>query len=72
LCAAEKPPFDVTITRAIIQVQTVKSKLEPNGIGYVRISQFADQTPSDLAGTIKQLKVQANGKLNGFYSRFAG
>jgi carboxyl-terminal processing protease len=52
----EKPPFDVTITRSIIQVHTVRSKLEPNNIAYVRISQFSDQTPKDLAEAIKQFK----------------
>jgi len=62
----EKPPFDVTITRSIIQVHTVKSKLEPNSIGYVRISQFSDQTPKDLAEAIKQFKQQTDGRLKGF------
>jgi carboxyl-terminal processing protease len=61
-----KPPFDVTITRSIIQVHTVKSKLEPHNIGYVRISQFSDETPKDLAEAIKQLKQQTDGPLKGF------
>jgi carboxyl-terminal processing protease len=61
-----KPPFDVTITRSIIQVHTVKSKLEPHDIGYVRISQFSDETPKDLAGAIKGLKQQTDGRLKGF------
>jgi carboxyl-terminal processing protease len=61
-----KPPFDVTITRSVIQVHTVKSKLEPHSIGYVRISQFSDETPKDLAEAIRQLKRQADGRLKGF------
>jgi carboxyl-terminal processing protease len=61
-----KPPFDVTITRSIIQVHTVKSKLEPHNIGYVHISQFSDETPKDLAEAIKQLKQQTDGRLKGF------
>jgi carboxyl-terminal processing protease len=61
-----KPPFDVTITRSIIQVHTVKSKLEPHNIGYVYISQFSDETPRDLVEAIKQLKQQTDGRLKGF------
>jgi carboxyl-terminal processing protease len=61
-----KPGFDVTITRGIIQVHTVKSKLEPNNIGYVRISQFSDQTAKDLADAVKELKQRTDGRLKGF------
>ena len=61
-----KPSFDVTITRSIIQVHTVKSKLEPDNIGYVRVSQFSDETPKDLTEAIKQFKQQTNGRLKGF------
>jgi carboxyl-terminal processing protease len=61
-----KPPFEVTLTRRIIQVQTVKSKLEADGIGYVRISEFADDTPNAVRQAIGELKQQAGGPLKGF------
>lgn len=57
--------FQVTITRQIIQVATVKSKLEPNGIAYVRITEFGGETPQDLDKTLNDLKRQAGGKLRG-------
>ena len=60
-----KTPFDVGITRAIIQVATVKSKLEQDGIGYVRITQFGGDTPKDFKSAVQKLKQQAGGKLNG-------
>jgi len=60
-----KQPFDVTITRSIIQVQTVKSKLEPNGIGYMRITEFGESTPADLKNAIKKLSQEAGGSLKG-------
>jgi carboxyl-terminal processing protease len=60
-----KTPFLVKITRAIIQVQTVKSKLEPNDIGYVRITQFGGDTAADFKKAVKKLKNDASGKLNG-------
>jgi carboxyl-terminal processing protease len=60
-----RKPFDVTITRSIIQVQTVKSKLEPNGIGYARITEFGESTPADLKHALTQLNKQAGGALKG-------
>lgn len=61
-----RSPFDVTLTRRIIQVQTVKSKLEPNDTGYVRISEFADDTGKELRRAIAELNSQAGGHLKGF------
>jgi len=62
--AAEKP-FDVTLNRSIIQVRTVIWKLQPNGIGYVRISEFGKDTPRDLKQAVVALKQNVGGKLKG-------
>jgi carboxyl-terminal processing protease len=59
-------PFEVSITRAIIQVQTVKAKLEPNNIGYVRITEFGGDTAADLKKAVGKLKQEAGGELKGF------
>ncbi len=58
-------PFDVTITRAIIQVDTVKSKMLADGIGYVRITRFGDETSRDFRRALVELKKQGNGSLKG-------
>jgi len=58
-------PFDVNITRAIIQVATVKSQLEPNSIGYVRITEFGGDTPRDFKQAVQNLKQDAGGNLKG-------
>jgi carboxyl-terminal processing protease len=58
-------PFDVTLNRSVIQVHTVVSKLQPNGIGYLRISQFEEATPRDLKQAIATLRQNAGGKLKG-------
>ena len=63
---ADRPAFDVTLTRAIIQVHSVKSALQSNGIGYARISSFVDNTQDELTAAIAQLKRQAGGHLTGF------
>jgi len=58
-------PFDVTLVRAIIHVASVKSQLEPNNIGYIRISLFAEKTNDELLKAIDTLKQKAGGHLNG-------
>jgi len=45
----EPQPIVVTLTRAEIQVQSVKSKLVEPGYVWVRISQFQEKSPDDLA-----------------------
>jgi carboxyl-terminal processing protease len=60
-----KQPFPVTITRARIDVPTVTSKLEPNGIGFLRISEFDANTPPAVKSAVTNLKRQAGGRLHG-------
>src|SRR5262249_24093970 len=51
--------------RAIIQVPSIKSKLQPNGIGYIRITEFGSETADDFKAAIAKLKQDAGGKLRG-------
>jgi carboxyl-terminal processing protease len=60
-----KKPFDVTITRSIIQVATVKSKLLPNNVGYARITEFGEDTAADFKKAVEAMKQQSGG-LKGF------
>jgi carboxyl-terminal processing protease len=59
-------PFDVTLTRAIIRVVSVKSKLEPGRIGYVRIASFGEHTETEFLAAINDMRQHAGGHLNGF------
>ena len=52
-------PFDITIKRDIIKVQSVKHKLI-NNIGVLRISTFNEQTTSGLKDSIKELENNEN------------
>jgi carboxyl-terminal processing protease len=61
----KQAPFDVTLTREIIKVESVKSKLEPDGIGYIRISQFGDDTADGFKNAITGLNHDANGRIKG-------
>ncbi|HWB50842.1 MAG TPA: S41 family peptidase [Stellaceae bacterium] len=60
-----KDPFDVKLTRATIKIQSVRSHLEGNNIGYVRITSFNEQTDVGLENAMKSLKQQAGNKLTG-------
>src|SRR3982075_114951 len=58
----ESAPVVVTLTRAVIRVQSVKSKLIEPGYAWVRVSQFQEQTPENmvkaLEGMFKQGQVK--------------
>jgi carboxyl-terminal processing protease len=58
-------PFDVSLTREIIKVASVKSNLEPGGIGYIRISQFGGDTADGFKKAIADLNRNANGRVKG-------
>src|SRR6476660_2931426 len=51
----ETQPIVVTLTRAEIQVQSVKSKLVEPGFAWVRISQFQEKSADDLARHVTNL-----------------
>jgi carboxyl-terminal processing protease len=61
----DRAPFDVTLTRSVIRVVSVKSDLKGDNIGYVRIAAFTESTPSELASAISRIKDRAHGRLNG-------
>jgi len=61
-----RPPFDVALTRAIVRVVSVKSKLQPGKIGYARITTFVENTPGEFAEAVSRMKRRAGGRLNGF------
>ncbi|GIK99408.1 MAG: peptidase S41 [Alphaproteobacteria bacterium] len=61
---ANQEPFDVTLTRAIITIQSVRSRLEDD-VGYIRITSFNEQTESGMLNAIEQLRSEAGDKLHG-------
>ncbi|MBV8088790.1 MAG: S41 family peptidase [Alphaproteobacteria bacterium] len=60
-----REPFDVKLVRATIKIQSVRSHLEGDNIGYIRITTFNEQTDVGLNNAIKNLKQQAGNKLLG-------
>ncbi len=53
--------FDVTMTREIIKIQSVKSKMLDKGYGYARVTQFQERTDDDLERALKSLDKEAGG-----------
>ncbi|MCC7273031.1 MAG: S41 family peptidase [Alphaproteobacteria bacterium] len=58
-------PFEVTLTRAVIKIQSVRSRVEGD-IGYVRVTSFTEQTDTGLKSAIQRIKEQTGDKLKGF------
>src|SRR5580692_8408304 len=56
-------PVEVSMLREVIKIQVVKQRMEPDGIGYVRLTQFTEQADSGLRKAVAQLKADSGGKL---------
>jgi carboxyl-terminal processing protease len=59
-------PIEVSITRDIIRVRSVRASLQGDDVGYVRITQFNEQTTDNLRRAVTDLTAQAGDKLKGF------
>jgi carboxyl-terminal processing protease len=59
-------PVEIAIARARIQVRSVRSQLEGDDVGFIRITQFTEQTTDGLKKSISDLTAQSGDKLKGF------
>ena len=62
---SEPKPLLITVTRAVIKVQSIKSKLLETNYAYVRITQFQEHTGENLATALEKLLKQSNNTLKG-------
>jgi carboxyl-terminal processing protease len=58
-------PLEVSLVRENIKIQVVKSRMEPNDICYIRLSQFTEQADTGIKLAVKNLRAQNGGKLRG-------
>jgi carboxyl-terminal processing protease len=49
-------PFQVTLTRENIKIESIRSYMLPGKIGYVRISEFIENTTDDFVQAVENLK----------------
>jgi carboxyl-terminal processing protease len=57
-------PFEVTLARAVIRIQSVRSRVEGD-LGYIRVTSFTEQTDVGLRNAVTRIKEQLGNKLRG-------
>ena len=63
---ASKEVREFKIVRDVIKVQSVRSKVEGDDIGYIRITQFTAQTGDGLKSAMEKLHTDLGDKLKGY------
>ncbi len=62
-----RDPREVSITREIIKIRSVRARMEGDDIGYIRITQFSEQTADGLRKEIQKFQADVPGdKLKGY------
>jgi len=60
-------PIEVSITRDVIRVRSVRSHTEGEDVGYIRLTQFNEQTTEGLKKAISDIKAKiSDNKLKGY------
>jgi carboxyl-terminal processing protease len=62
----QNTPVEVSITRKLIRVHAVRSRLEGDDVGFIRITEFNEQTADGLKKAVADLTTQSGNKLRGF------
>jgi carboxyl-terminal processing protease len=65
LRSGEKQPFQVTMTRAVIPVQSVKAETRGD-VGYIRISSFSENADAGVRKAIADIKTKLGPNLRGY------
>ena len=58
-------PFDVTVTRGLIELEPVTHELKTGGIGLIMVNEFSRDVGADVFSAWEDLRKQAGGRLNG-------
>lgn len=61
--AGEEEPRELSITRAVISIESVEGRMAESGIGYVRIRTFQENTGARLREELDRLEREAGGEL---------
>jgi carboxyl-terminal processing protease len=62
-------PVKVTLTREIIQIQAVKSRIfksDAGDIGYIRLASFSEQADADIRKAVDALQAQSGGHIHAY------
>lgn len=58
-------PLDLTLTRDTIQTASLRQQLLDNGIGYIRLGQFQQDSGSEVIAALQKLKAENGSNLRG-------
>jgi carboxyl-terminal processing protease len=58
-------PFDVSVTRGVIELEPVTWELHDGNVGHIMINEFSRDVGSDVFAAWEDLKSQATGRLSG-------
>jgi carboxyl-terminal processing protease len=56
-------PLEISMRREVIHILVVKQRMEPDNIGYVRLTEFTEQANAAVQQAVHSLRQQASGKL---------
>ena len=59
-----REPFDVTVTRDVIRIQSVRSRVEGD-VGYLRVTAFNEQTDIGVSREIAKMREELGDKMQG-------
>lgn len=58
-------PFDVTVTRGVIELEPVTHELKAGGIGLVMVNEFSRDVGKNVRNAVNAMRREAGGKLSG-------
>ena len=58
-------PFDVTVTRGVIELEPVTHELMDGNIGHIMVNEFSRDVGADVLASWEALQQEASGRLNG-------
>lgn len=62
----ENEPIEKTIIRDVIKIQTAKTRIEGDDIGYIRLTSFSEKTASLMREGISSIEKNSAGKIKGY------
>ena len=63
--SGREEPFDVTVTRGVIDLEPVTHELKPGNIGYISVNEFSRDVGSDVFAAWNAIKRESAGRVNG-------
>lgn len=58
-------PFDVSVTRGVIELEPVTFELEEGNLGVITVNEFSRDVGADVFGAWEALRKEASGRVNG-------